>query len=58
MIVDSPPVIAVTDAEILSSLVDGTILVVSANNTEMELMEKAVQIINHERSSFLGNSVE
>lgn len=54
IIVDSPPVIAVTDSEILSSMVDGTILVVSANNTEMELMEKAVQLMNHERSSFLG----
>jgi tyrosine-protein kinase Etk/Wzc len=54
IIIDSPPVIAVTDSEILSSLVDGTVLVVSANNTEMELMEKAVQLINHERSSFLG----
>ena len=54
IIIDSPPVIAVTDSEILSSMVDGTILVVSANNTEMELMEKAVQLINHERSSFLG----
>ena len=54
IVIDSPPVIAVTDSEILSSMVDGTILVVSANNTEMELMEKAVQLINHDRSSFLG----
>jgi len=54
IVIDSPPIIAVTDAEILSSVVDGTILVVSANNTEMELMEKAVQLLNHERSSFIG----
>lgn len=54
VILDSPPVIAVTDSEILSSMVDGTILVVSANNTEMELMEKAVQLLNHDRSTFLG----
>ncbi len=54
IIIDSPPVIAVTDSEILSSIVDGTILVVSANNTEMELMEKAVELLNHERSSFIG----
>lgn len=54
VIVDSPPVIAVTDSEIISSLVDGTILVVSANNTEMELMEKAVSLLSHERSSFIG----
>ncbi len=54
IIIDSPPVIAVTDSEILSSLVDGTLLVVSANNTEMELMLKAVQLLNHDRSSFIG----
>lgn len=54
VIVDSPPIIAVTDSEILSSIVDGTILVVSANNTEMELMEKSVQILKHEHSSFIG----
>jgi len=54
IIIDSPPVIAVTDSEIISSLVDGTLLVVSANNTEMELMEKAVQLLSHEHSSFIG----
>jgi tyrosine-protein kinase Etk/Wzc len=54
IIIDSPPIIAVTDSEILSSLVDGTLLVVSANNTEMELMEKAVQLLSHEHSSFIG----
>jgi capsular exopolysaccharide synthesis family protein len=54
IIVDSPPVIAVTDAEIMSSLVDSTILVVSANNTEMELMQKAVELLSHEHGSFGG----
>jgi tyrosine-protein kinase Etk/Wzc len=54
VIVDSPPVVAVTDSEIISSLVDGTILVVSANNTEMELMEKAISLLNHEQSSLIG----
>lgn len=54
IIVDSPPIIAVTDSEILSSIVDGTILIVSANNTEIELMEKAVQMLKHDRSSFIG----
>lgn len=54
IMVDSPPVIAVTDSEIISSLVDATILVVSANNTEMELMQKAVELLNHEHGSFIG----
>ncbi len=54
IIIDSPPIIAVTDSEIMSSMVDGTLLVVSANNTEVELMEKAVQLLSHDRSSFIG----
>ncbi|NOX19321.1 MAG: CpsD/CapB family tyrosine-protein kinase, partial [Chlorobi bacterium] len=54
VILDSPPVIAVTDSEILSSLVDATILVVSAEKTEGELMEKAAELLAHQHGSFLG----
>ena len=54
VIIDSPPVIAVTDSEILSRLVDASILVVSANDTEIDLMEKSVELLKHERGSFIG----
>jgi len=55
VIVDSPPVLTVTDAEILSRLVDETILVVSANTTDSDLMNKAVALLKHgEDSSFVG----
>lgn len=55
VIVDSPPVLTVTDAEILSRLVDETILVVSANTTDIELMNKSVALLKHgEDSSFVG----
>jgi tyrosine-protein kinase Etk/Wzc len=54
VIIDSPPLIAVTDSEILAQIVDGTILVVSANQTEMELLEKSVEILKRDKSSFLG----
>lgn len=54
IILDSPPVIAVTDSEILSSLVDATILVVSADQTEVELMQKAGELLQHQHGSFLG----
>jgi polysaccharide biosynthesis transport protein len=54
VLVDSPPVIAVTDSEILASIVDATLLVVSAGNTEMELMQKAVELLDHEQSNFIG----
>ena len=54
IILDSPPIIAVTDSEILTSMVDGTLLVVSAENTEIELMERSVELIRRENTQFLG----
>lgn len=54
IILDSPPVIAVTDSEILTSMVDGTLLVVSAENTEIEMMERSVELIRRENTQFLG----
>ncbi|MCP5061878.1 MAG: polysaccharide biosynthesis tyrosine autokinase [Ignavibacteriae bacterium] len=55
VILDSPPVLTVTDAEILSRIVDETILVVSANVTDVELMSKSVALLGRgEDSSFIG----
>jgi tyrosine-protein kinase Etk/Wzc len=54
IILDSPPVIAVTDSEILTSMVDGTILIVSSDNTEIEMMERSVELIRRENTQFLG----
>jgi capsular exopolysaccharide synthesis family protein len=54
IILDSPPVIAVTDSEILTSMVDGTLLVVSAGNTEIDMMERSVELIRRENTQFLG----
>ena len=51
---DSPPVIAVTDAEILSQMADGTILVVSAGVTETDLMGKAIELLKADNASFMG----
>lgn len=54
ILLDSPPIIAVTDSEILARIADGTILVVSANATETELMEKSIEILRQDNVSFLG----
>ena len=54
VILDSPPIIAVTDAEILATMVDGTILIVSSETTEFELMERSVELIKKDKSSFIG----
>ncbi len=54
IILDSAPLIAVSDSEILARIVDGTILVVSANNTEIDLLEKSIDLINRDNITFLG----
>lgn len=54
VLVDSPPIVAVTDSEIISRMVDGTIMVVSAEVTEIELMEKSVDLLISDNSTFLG----
>ena len=54
ILIDSPPIIAVTDAEVLSSIVDGSILVVSSESTQAELMEKAIGLLHGQNSFFLG----
>ena len=54
IIIDSAPIVAVIDTEILSKLVDGTILVVSSNKTEKKLMTDAVGLVKKDRVPFLG----
>jgi capsular exopolysaccharide synthesis family protein len=54
VIIDSPPIIAVTDPEILARMTDATILVVSADTTEIDLMEKSVELLKSDHIQFLG----
>ncbi len=54
VILDSPPIIAVTDSEILARRVDATILVVSAETTEIELMEKSIELLKNDHAPFIG----
>lgn len=54
VIIDSPPIIAVTDAEILAKKVDGAVLVVSSEITEYQMMERANQLILHDNTILIG----
>ena len=54
IILDSAPVIAVIDSEILAKMVDGTILVVSADKTDTDLMVDAVDLLKKDGAPFLG----
>jgi len=54
VIYDAPPVLSVTDSQILSTKVDGTIIVVRANKTEKEAVKEAVGLIKHVNGHILG----
>ncbi|RYM05487.1 polysaccharide biosynthesis tyrosine autokinase [Sporolactobacillus sp. THM7-7] len=54
VIIDTPPVLAVTDAQILASLCDGTVLVVRSRTTEKEAAIKAKELLLKAKAKILG----
>lgn len=54
VIVDSPPIIAVTDATVLSTLVDGVIVVVRASSTTKDLVRRALKSLRDVGSQIVG----
>ena len=55
IIIDSPPIVAVIDSEILAKQVDGTVLIISADKTEKRLMKDAVELLKRSKTKFLGS---
>jgi capsular exopolysaccharide synthesis family protein len=54
VIFDTPPINEVTDGLILSSYVDGTILVIRNGKTEIEIAKKAVNAVKKVEGNLLG----
>jgi len=54
VVLDSPPVLAVADATILSRQVDGVVLVVDAANTRRRGAVRAVEMLDHAGATLLG----
>ena len=54
VIFDTPPVLAVTDAQILADIVDGSILVVRSGNTEIEPAQRAKEALAPAKAKLLG----
>jgi tyrosine-protein kinase Etk/Wzc len=52
---DSPPVIAVTDAAILSTLVDGVVLVIKAHQTHREAIKRARNLLDNADAKIFGS---
>ncbi len=54
VILDSPPVVAVTDAAVLATRVDGTILVVSSGTVNRKEVSRALALLKNVRAGILG----
>ncbi|WP_337133512.1 CpsD/CapB family tyrosine-protein kinase [Priestia megaterium] len=54
IIFDTPPILAVADAQILANQVDASILVVSSGKAEKEPALKAKELLVHAKSKLLG----
>lgn len=54
IIFDTPPILAVTDAQVIANHCDGTVLVVSSGRTEIEKAQKAKEILVNTGSKLLG----
>lgn len=51
---DTPPIMAVTDGQLLAHRVDGVILVVCSGKTEIEVAMKSKELLEHANAKILG----
>jgi len=61
VIFDMPPLLAVTDAQVMASVVDGTVFVVPKGEVEKEQIIKASELLDNVKANILGfifNKVE
>lgn len=54
VLVDAPPVNSVTDAQILSRIVDATVIVAHANQTKKEQLVRAKKLMEQVQANLLG----
>jgi polysaccharide biosynthesis transport protein len=54
VVIDSAPLLPVTDTELISKLVDASILVVSSARTEYDTMKKSIELLNNIKQNFIG----
>lgn len=54
LIIDAPPVVAVTDASVLAAKVDGIVLVINAGSNRPEMVQKAKELLVKAKGHILG----
>lgn len=54
VIIDSPPILPITDSTIISTLVDGIIMVVESDKTSRAALNRACRVMEHSGGRILG----
>ena len=54
VIYDAPPILSVTDAQLIAAKVDGTVLVIRQDKAEKEAVKQSVSMLKHVHAPILG----
>ncbi len=54
IIIDTPPLTAVTDASLVTSFVDGTIMVIGSRRTKLDVAESVVKTLKDNHANVIG----
>ncbi len=54
IILDTPPVVSVTDAQALSTIADGVILVVASGQAQIPEVHKAIKLLQYVKANIIG----
>ena len=54
VLIDSPPIIAVTDASILSKLTDAIMLVVNSGKTDQRVLKRSIDLLSQVKTNLIG----
>jgi capsular exopolysaccharide synthesis family protein len=54
VVIDSPPILPITDATIISTLVDGVIMVVESDKTSRAALNRACRVMEHSGGRIVG----
>jgi polysaccharide biosynthesis transport protein len=54
VVIDSPPVLSVTDAVLLSTLADGVVLVIKPGNTNMQALRQTIDQLRRVGATLIG----
>ncbi len=55
VIIDTPPIISVTDAGIVGALVDGVLIVIQAGRTQRGIVKRAEEFLHQAHSNVIGH---